>query len=145
MISVILGVGLFGLVNLVQIITGDMTSAQYSAVSFVINDTKDTDNASIFTGPTNSWVLDDIFHKKNVRIHYYLLSWPLYTKKVVLVVDPHFFLDFNLGKQLGDLYNSTYTIATFDGSISKYNTMHYPYQNFYYTGEGDHIEIRIKK
>ncbi|MGI0074544.1 MAG: ArnT family glycosyltransferase [Nitrosotalea sp.] len=145
MIAVISGVGIFGLVNLVQVITTDMTSAQYAAVSFVLNDTKDTDNASIFTGPTNSWVLDDIFHKRYVLIHYYLLSWPIYTKKVVLVADPHFFLDFNLGKQLGELYNSTQTIATFDGTISKYNTMHYPYQNLYYTGEGGHIEIKIRK
>lgn len=145
MIAAISGVSIFGLTNLVQIVTTDMTSAQYSAISFVLNDTKDTDNASIFTGPTNSWVLDDIFHKRYVLIHYYLLSWPIYTKKVVLVADPHFFLDFNLGKQLGELYNSTQTIDTFDGTISRYNTMHYPYQNLYYTGEGSHIEIKIRK
>lgn len=144
MIVVILAVGIFGFVNLVQVITTNMTSAQYSAISFVLNDTKDTEGASIFTSPTNSWVLDDVFHKRNVWIHYYLLSYPIYTKKVVLVADPHFFLDFNLGKQLGDLYNSTHTIATFDGEISKHNTSHYPYQSLYYTEEGSRIEIRIK-
>ena len=145
MIAVILGIGIFGIVNLVQVITTDMTRAQYAAISFVLNDTKDTEDASIFTGPSNSWVFDDVFHKRNVWIHYYLLSFPVYTKKVVLVADPHFFLDFNLGKQLGDLYNSTHTIATFDSDISKRDTSHYPYQNLYYTTEGNHIEIRIKK
>lgn len=144
MAATICGVGIFGIASLIQVITTDMTSAQYAAVSFVINDTKDTENASIFTGPTNSWVLSDIFHKRYVLIHYYLLSWPTYTKKVVLVADPHFFLDFNLGKQLENLYNQTHTVAAFDGDISKYDTSHYPYQNLYYTTEGKHIEIRIR-
>jgi hypothetical protein len=99
-IAVILGVGLFGMINLVQIITVDMTSAQYAATSFVINDTKYTDNASIFTGPTNSGILDDVFHKRFVLIHYYLLSWPIYTQKVVLVTDPHFFLTLTLESSL---------------------------------------------
>ena len=75
MIAAISGVGIFGLVNLVQVVTTDMTSAQYAAVSFVLNDTKDTkDNASIFTGPTNSWVLDDIFHKK-IRVDSLLFAF----------------------------------------------------------------------
>ena len=143
-ILAILGIGLFGIVNLVELINTDMTSAQYTSTSFVINDTKDTDSASIFAGPTNSWIFDDVYLKKNVLLYYYLLSWPVYTKKVVLVAEPHFFLDFGLGKQLGNLYNSTQTIATFDGTISKYNKMHYPYQNLFYTGEGSRIEIRIK-
>ena len=143
-IIAIFGIGLFGMVNLVQVITTDMTSAQYAAVSFVVNNTKNSDNTSIFTGPTNSWIFTDVFHK-SALVYYYVLSWPVYTKNVVLVADPHFFLDFSLGKQLVNLYNSTQTVATFDGSISKYNTMHYPYQNLYYTGEGSHIEIRMRK
>jgi hypothetical protein len=143
-LGIILGVGIFGAINLVQVISTNMTSAQYETISFVLNDTKDTENASIFTGPTNSWVLDDIFHKRYVLIHYYLLAWPIYTKKVVLVADPHYFIDFGLGKQLGQLYNSTHTIRVFDGEISKYGTSRYPYQNLYYTTEGKQIEIRTR-
>ena len=144
MVVAILGIGLFGMLNLVQIITTDMTSAQYSAASFVINDTKNRYDASILSGPIYSWMFSNVFHKNNVLIYYYVLSWPIYTKEAVLVAEPHLFLDFNLGKPLVDLYNSTHTISTFEGSISKYNTMHYPYQNLYATNEGSHIEIRIK-
>lgn len=143
-LGVILGVGIFGVVNLFQVISTNMTSAQYETISFVLNDTKDTENASIFTGPANSWVLDNIFHKRYVLIHYYLLSWPVYTKKVVLVADPHYFIDFGLGKQLGQMYNSTHTVIAFDGQISKYDTSQYPYQNLYYTTEGKRIEIRTR-
>ena len=143
MIIAILGISIFGMTNLVDIITTDMTSAQYAAISYVVNDTKHTSNAIILAGPTYSWILDDVFHKKNVGVYYYALSWPIYTK-VVLVSDPHFFYDLNLGRQLVDLYNSTHVVSVFDGSLSRYNTMHYPYQNLYYTTEGNHIEIRVR-
>ena len=71
MIIVILGIGIFGMTNLVQIITTDMTSAQYAAISYVVNDTKYTTDALILAGPTYSWILDDVFHKKNVWVYYY--------------------------------------------------------------------------
>lgn len=143
MIITILGIGTFGMINLVQIITTDMASAQYASISYVVNDTKYTNNALILAGPTYSWILDDVYHKKNVWVYYYALFVPLY-QKTMFVSDPHFHFDLNLGKQLVDLYNSTHTIATFDGSLSKYDTSHYPYRNLYYTTEGSHIEIRIR-
>ena len=143
MIIVISGISIFGMTNLVDIITTDMTSAQYAAISYVVNDTKYTNNALILAGPTYSWILDDVFHKKNVVVYYYALSSPLYPK-VVFVSDPHFHFDLNLGKQLVDLYNSTHAVSTFDGSLSRYNTIHYPYQNLYYTTEGSHIEVRVR-
>ncbi len=144
MILVILGIGSFGLANLVQLITTDMSWAEYSATSFVLNDTKDTENASILAGPTYSWIFDDVFHRNNVLVYYYVLSWPVYTQKIVLLADPHFFLDFYLGKQLVELYNSTKTTSTFSGNFSKYDSSHYPFQNLYATTEGSHIEIRVK-
>lgn len=143
MIITIFGIGTFGMVNLVQIVTTDMASAQYASISYVVNDTKYTNNALILAGPTYSWILDDVYHKKNVWVYYYALFAPLYPK-TMFVSDQHFHFDLNLGKQLVDLYNSTHTIATFDGSLSKYDTSHYPYQNLYYTTEGSHIEIRIR-
>lgn len=140
----ILGIGIFGMVNLVDIITTDMTSTQYAAMSYILNDTKYTRNTIIFAGPTYSWVLDDVFHKKNTLVYYSALSWPANPNKFVLLSDPHLHFDFSLGKQLVDLYNSTRVIQSFNGSLSKYNTSHYPYQNLYYTTEGNHIEIRVK-
>ncbi|MDH2908306.1 MAG: glycosyltransferase family 39 protein [Candidatus Nitrosotalea sp.] len=143
MVIVISGISVFGMANLVDIITTDMSSAQYAAISYVANDTKYTHNALVLAGPAYSWILDDVFHKKNVWVYYYALSAPLYPK-TVFVSDPHFHFDLNLGKGLVNLYNSTHVVSAFDGSISRYDTSHYPYQNLYYTTEGNHIEIRVR-
>jgi hypothetical protein len=143
MIITILGISIYGMTNLIDIITTDMTSAQYAAISYVANDTKYTSNALILAGPAYSWILDDVFHKKNTAVYYYILSSPPYPK-IVFVSDPHFHFDLNLGRQLVDLYNSTHVVYAFDGSLSRYDTMHYPYQNLYYTTEGSHIEIRVR-
>jgi 4-amino-4-deoxy-L-arabinose transferase-like glycosyltransferase len=143
MVIVIVGISIFSMTNLIQIITTDMTSAQYASISFVVDDTKYTHNALVLAGPVYSWILDDVFHKKNVWVYYYALSSPLYPK-TVFVSDPHFHFDLNLGKPLVNLYNSTHTVVAFDGSLSRYDTSHYPYQNLYYTTEGSHIEIRVR-
>jgi len=140
----VLGIGIFGMVNLVEIITTDMTSAQYASMSYILNDTKYTSNKIIFAGPTYSWVLDDVFHKKNTLVYYYALTWSTNPNKYVLLSDPHIHFDFSLGKQIADLYDSTHLVQSFNGSLSKINTSHYPYQNLYYTTEGNHLEIRIK-
>lgn len=140
----VLGIGIFGLVNLVEIITTDMTSAQYESMSYILNDTKYTNNKIIFAGPTYSWVLDDVFHKKNTLVYYYALTLSTSPNKYVLLSDPHIHFDFSLGKQIADLYDSTHVVQSFNGSLSKINTSHYPYQNLYYTTEGNHLEIRIK-
>jgi len=144
MIISVLAIGIFGITNLVDIITTDMTSAQYAAMSYILNDTKYTSNKIIFAGPTYSWVLDDVFHKKNTLVYYFALTWSTNPSKYVLVSDPHIHFDFSLGKQIADLYNSTRIIYSFNGSLAKYNTQHYPYQNLYYTTEGNHLEIRVK-
>jgi len=140
----VLGIGIFGLVNLVEIITTDMTSAQYESMSYILNDTKYTSNKIIFAGPTYSWVFDDVFHKKNTLVYYYALSLSTNPNKYVLLSDPHIHFDFSLGRQIADLYDSTHVVQSFNGSLSKINTSHYPYQNLYYTTEGNHLEIRIK-
>ena len=145
-IIVILGIGFFGIVNITQIITTDMSSAEYAAASFVINKANNDKDTSILASATYSWVFDDIFHKKNVLLDYSsILFQSVNTSKVILVADPHFIIDLNRGKQFVDLYQSTIPIATFNGNLSKYDTSHYPYQNLFSTYEGDHIEIRVKK
>lgn len=140
----VLGVCAFGMVGLVKLITTDMTSAEYAAASFVVNQPIDNDT-SILASSTYTWIFSDVFHKKNVPSDYsQLLSEPVNTTKVVLVADPHFIVDFKRGKQFADMYNSTQLVATFDGDISRYDTDHYPYRSLYSTIEGKYIEIRVK-
>ncbi len=140
----VLGICIFGMVGLVKLITTDLTSAEYAATAFVVNQSTGNDT-SILASPTYTWIFSDVFHKKNVPLDYsQILSYPVNTTKVVLVADPHFIIDINRGKQLVDMYNSTQLVATFDGNISKYDTDHYPFKNLYSTTEGKHIEIRVK-
>ncbi len=145
-IVVIVGISIFGMVNLVQLITTNMSSAEYAATSFVVNDLNYDDNTSILASSTYSWIFSDVFHKKNVLLDYSIILFePLNSSKVILVADPHFIIDLNRGKQLVDIYNSTLPIATFNGNLSKYDTNIYPYQSLFSTYEGSHIEIRVKK
>ena len=145
-VIIVVGLGIFGMINLVQLITTDMSSAEYKAASFVANYNGYDNNTSILASSTYSWIFSDVFHKKNVLLDYSMILFePLNTSKAILVADPHFIFDLNRGKQLVDIYNSTRTIATFDGNLSKYDTSVYPYQSLFSTYEGSHIEIRVKK
>ncbi len=144
MIIFVLGICAFGMIGLVQLISTNMTSAEYSAMSFVINQPINNDT-TILASPTYTWIFSDVFHKDNVPLDYsQILSEPVSTTKVVLVADPHYIVDFNRGKQLVDMYNSTHLVTTFNDDISKYFTDHYPYQSLRSTTEGIHIEIREK-
>ncbi len=144
MVVFVLGVCAFGMIGLVQLISTNMTSAEYSATSFVVNQSIGNDT-TILASPTYTWIFSDVFHKNNVLIDYsQILSEPINTTKVVLVADPHYMVDFNRGRQLADMYNSTQLVATFDDGISRYFTDHYPYQSLRHTTEGTHIEIREK-
>lgn len=145
-IVVIVGIGIFGIVNLTQIITTNMSRAEYAATSFVANEPDYDNDTSILASSTYSWIFSDIFHKKHVLLDYSIILFqPLNTSKAILVADPHFIIDLKRGKQLVDLYQSTQPIATFDGNLSKYDTSNYPYQSLFSTYEGSHIEIRVKK
>ena len=143
-VILVLGVCAFGMVGLVKLITTDMTSAEYAATAFVVNQPIDNDT-SILASPTYTWIFSDVFHKKNVPLDYsQILTDPVNTTKVILVADPHFIVDFNRGRQISDMYNSTQLVTTFDDDISRYDTDHYPFQSLYSTTEGKHIEIRVK-
>jgi hypothetical protein len=121
-----------------------MTNAEYSATSFVINHPIDNDT-SILASPTYTWIFSNVFHKNNVPLDYsQILKTPVNTTKVILVADPHYMVDFNRGRQIVDMYNSTQLVATFNGDISKYDTSHYPYQSLDSTTEGQYIEIRTR-
>ncbi|MDE1840550.1 MAG: phospholipid carrier-dependent glycosyltransferase [Thaumarchaeota archaeon] len=144
MIVFVLGICAFGMIGLVQLISTDMTSAEYSATSFVVNQSIGNDT-TILASPTYTWIFSNVFHKNNVPLDYsQILFEPINTTKVVLVADPHYMVDFNRGRQIVDMYNSTQLVATFDDDISKYFTDHYPYQSLRSTVEGIHIEIREK-
>jgi hypothetical protein len=145
-IMIVLGIGVFGLANTLLIITTNITSAEFQATSYVLQNVKNGDKeTTILASPSYSWIFNYVFHKENVLADYsIILSRPIDTPKVVLVDDPHFLIDIGRGKQLQQIYNDTKTIATFDGNVQKYDTMFYPYTNLRVNLEGSHIEIREK-
>lgn len=146
LITVVLGIGVFGLTSTTLLITTNMTSAEFQATSFVLQNVKDNDKeTTILASPSYSWIFNYVFHKSNVLIDYSLILFqPIQTKKVLLVDDPHFIIDLGRGEQLQQINNDTKTIATFDGNVQKYDTRFYPYTNLGVNWEGSHIEIKEK-
>lgn len=143
---IISGISIFGLVSTTMLITTDMTTSEFETIASVLQHVPNNDtDTTILSGPTYSWIFNYVFHKENVRIDYAdILFGPIQTKHVLLVADPHFFIDIGRGKQLSYMYNTTNTIATFDGNVSKYDISIYPYTSLAQNYEGNHIEVKIK-
>ncbi len=142
--ALILGIGTFGLTSTILLITTNMTSTEFQATSFVLQQIKDNDNkTTVLANPTYTWILDYVFHKQNVPLDYSLIMWqPVGTPKSLLVVDRHYVIDESRVTQLTQLYNDSKIIATFDGDAKNYDIRYYPYTNINETYDGSHIEIR---
>lgn len=145
-LTIISGISIFGLVSTTMLITTDMSTSEFETITSVLkqvpNNSTDT---TILSSPTYSWIFNYVFHKENVRIDYSdILFGPIQTKHVLLIADPHFFIDIGRGKQLSYVYNTTSTIATFNGSVSKYDISRYPYTSLAQNYEGNHIEVKMK-
>lgn len=142
-LAIVFGISIFGLVNTSMIITTDMSKSEFQALAFVSQHVTNDTDTTILSSPTYSWVLNYVFHEQNVPIDYAdILFGPVKTKNVLLVADPHFFIDIGRGKQLGDVYNETSTIATFDGNVTRYDLSRYPYTSMAQNFEGSHIEVK---
>ena len=145
-VAIISGVGIFGLVNTVMLITTDMSSAQFQVAEFVAKDVTNKDDVTILASPVYSWIFNSIFHDKNVLLDYSIILFgPPPTSKILLVADQHFFIDMGRGKELRDAYNSTSTIATFEGKVGQYDISKYPYKNLEVNYEGNKIDVRVSK
>jgi hypothetical protein len=143
-LGAILGIAVFGLVNTLLVISVNVTDAQFQTESYVLQNIHDSDT-TVLASPAYSWILHYVFHKENIPNDYsFILFNPIHTGKILLVVDPHFFIDLNRGKKLQDLYNDSRTIAMFDKDLSKYDASSYPYSNIQLNLDGTHIEVKIK-
>jgi len=135
-------ISIFGFVSIAMLISTDMTSAQFQTMSYVLTNLDDS-NTTTLAGPTYSWILKDVFDKKNVLIDYSLILFrPIDTSKILLIADPHFFIDIKRGQQLSDVYNKTSTVASFQGNVINYDLSKYPYGNLAFNYEGSKIEIK---
>jgi len=142
------GFGVFGLVISSYLVTTNVSS-QFDATAYVIQNVHNSDilndpnNTTIVSDPVYSWIFKYVYHINDVVPDYrYLLFYPLYTHKVLLVDSPHFRANLNAGKQLQDLYNNTTPIKQFKGGVFNYDSELYPFTNLAVNLEGGIIGIR---
>ncbi len=139
-------IGIFGVVSSTMLITTNV-SAQFEATSFVAQRMQDNDsNITLISSPVYSWIFIYVFDEDNVFTDYRdLLFYPVETEQVILIADQHFKYNIGAGEQLGIMYNSTRTIATFEGDVFRYDLGKYPYTNMKLNYEGSLIEVRIRE
>jgi 4-amino-4-deoxy-L-arabinose transferase-like glycosyltransferase len=139
----ITGLGIFGLVSTILIMTTNVTSAQFAAAAFAAEyaDSQTT----IASSPVYSWIFIYVFDKEHSFTDYRdLLYFPVETEKLLLVSDHHLRYDLGAGQQLQDAFNNTKVIATFHGNVGKYDLGLYPYTSMAANYEGDEVEIRLR-
>ncbi len=142
-VGVVVIFGIFGLTFSSYLINSDVSSAQFEALSFVLQNI-DEKEMTILSGPVYSWILDDVFGRENVLADYStILFESLPSGKILLISDPHFKFDFNRGPELENIYSKTKLIKEFTGSVGNIDTSEFPQGNYKFLREGELIEIKI--
>ena len=91
----------------------------------------------------SSLILYDVFNVENVPIDYsMILFYPVETKRITVIADPHFILDQNRGKEIQKAYNNTLSVKYFESRANDFDTRIYPYTNLRVNQEGLSIDIR---
>jgi hypothetical protein len=140
----IIGIAAFGLASTMLIINVNVTCAQFQTESFLLQNVRDNDT-TILASPAYAWILHYVFHQENVPNDYsFVLFNQIHTGKILLVADPHFFIDINRGKPLQNLYNDSRVVSTFNEDLSNYDMSSYPYSNIKMNLDGTHIEVKMK-
>ncbi|MBI1828702.1 MAG: glycosyltransferase family 39 protein [Thaumarchaeota archaeon] len=149
--SVIASICIFGLTISTLLITTNV-SGQFEAAAYVVqnvhnsNISKNSNNTTIISSPEYSWLFTYVYKMPDVAPDYrYLLFYPAYTEKILLISDTHFRENINAVKQLQDVYNHTFPIKKFYGGVLKYDIKEYPFTNMVPNYEGSEIEIRENK
>ena len=141
---IIASILIFGFSSTMLIITNDVSYNQFEALSYVIEN-QDGKN-TILSSPVYSWILYDVHNIENVQRDYSMaLFYPIETKDITVIADPHFMLDQKRGPELVKAYNDTKSIKYFEGRANEWDTKIYPYTNMRLTQEGFAIDIREGK
>ncbi len=133
---------IFGLASTIPLLVTDMSSSQFQAMSFVLNDIE-TDNVTILASPVYSWIFD-YYGLDNVMLDYSIILFEIpQTDKVLLVADRHYVMDLSRGQELQKLYDETESLIVFENSISEYDTWIYPYGSLKFNMEGSVVDVRL--
>jgi hypothetical protein len=165
---VISGIGIFGLVSTIILITTNFFPSLFEAAAFVAqnlqgnshaagknSNNNNNDDVTIISSPIYSWIFKYVFDKTHV-FHTRDSSQPIKTKKVLLMVDTeyrHVLLkteveDEKQIERLKKLYNNTDTIATFASIGVNYDFRKFPYTNIkecpITTVQREYLSIEVK-
>ena len=155
-LSITSAIGIFGLISTIMLITNNYSLSQFEAAAFVAQIVQDRSNhansgssdgsnisnneITVISGPIYSWIFKYIYTKAHVFSHPRDSSQPI-TKKVLLMVDStyRYVMSNALTKReiedekqiqtLGNIYNSSETIASFADNGVQYKYLMYPYIN----------------
>ncbi len=142
--AIILGLGAYGGVTSGVIISGDLTSAQFSAMQYAI-DTFDGADSTLLSSPVYSWVLSGVHGNDNVFLDYAdILYGKPETRYLYMVVDPHLLLDQGRGEEIVLALEGTRPVRSFELD-SFPDTESFPFQGYRVANEGRHVEIRTDK
>jgi len=140
MLGSVFAIGIFGLITTGMIISSDVSSSQFEALSFVLENVDE--EVTVLASPVYSWILYDVYGKNALADYSSILHEPIKTEKVLLVADPHFIYDIDRGPELRDVYEGTYTVEEFRGTVGGIDTSKFPNGSYKFTREGDLIEIK---
>ncbi|MGI0020069.1 MAG: ArnT family glycosyltransferase [Nitrososphaera sp.] len=142
------GIAIFGIVSTTLLITANVSSAQFEALSFTANYLdKDEQDAMTTTlaSPVYSWVLNYALRYDNVFMDYrHALFHPIRTDHVLMMFDRHLQNDPGMEGRLGKIYNNTETIKIFNETVSGYG-QDYPYSSMRVNLEGSFIDTRSSR
>jgi hypothetical protein len=136
---------IFGIVSTALLISTNVSSAQFEALSFTADylgvDGQDAVNTTL-ASPIYSWVLNYALKYDNVFIDYrHALFYPIRTDQILMMFDRHLQNDPGMDGSLGRIYNNTETRKIFNGTVSGYG-QNYPYSSMRVNLEGSVIDIR---
>ncbi len=132
----------FGLLSTGLVIVNDLSGSQFEVIEYVLKNVDDS-NTTILASPIYSWIFL-AYDKENVLLDYsQIMFYPIETEKVMLIVDEHFLIDIDRGKELSEIYNKTKTIETFRGNVNDIDNNPYPYTSMKLIFESSHIEVRV--
>jgi len=139
---IIASILVFGFSSTILIITNDVSYNQFEALSYVLEN--QNEQSTILASPVYSWILYDVFSVENVPKDYaMILFYPIETKRITVIADPHFMFDQNRGEELRKAYNNTQSVKYFEGRANDFDTRIYPYTNMRVNQEGSSIDIRM--
>lgn len=117
---------IFGLSSTSILLVNDLSKSQFEAASYVVNNLRD--DTTILSSPVYSWVFDRVFDIKHVPLDYSMILYkPIETTTTLLMVDNHFFVDIDRGKELREIYDNTKPIKKFEGTVTSFDLGKYPY------------------